>query len=127
MKTSFCVLCVLICLVWTAGCDTKTKALDRCGDGFLDPGEECDKNELSVGSCTELGYYEQAGLLTCLSDCTLDRSVCVGGRCGDGIIQTVHGEECDGENLADMTCQALGLGGGTLACRASCRLGYNGL
>ncbi len=114
-------LFLLLVFALTSGCETKTKVLERCGDGFLDPGEECDKTELAVGSCTELGYYEQTGTLVCLSDCTLDRSVCVGGRCGDGIIQGIHKEDCDGENLAGSTCMGLGLGSGTLSCNAHCR------
>ncbi|MBU1245254.1 formylglycine-generating enzyme family protein [Myxococcota bacterium] len=72
-------------------------------------------------TCTELGYYDQQGILSCQSDCTFDLSVCTGGRCGDGIIQTGGGEDCDGANLAGLTCQGLSLGGGTLGCMDTCR------
>ncbi|PKN23173.1 MAG: hypothetical protein CVU65_14305 [Deltaproteobacteria bacterium HGW-Deltaproteobacteria-22] len=114
-----------ICLLIPA-CDTKTKVVDTCGDNFLDPGEECDGSQLSVTTCTELGYYDQTETLTCQPDCTFDLSVCTGGRCGDGIIQTAHGEECDRENLANATCEGLSLGGGELGCFDSCRLDMTG-
>ncbi len=99
---------------------TKTKSIDRCGDGIIDPGEECDKDSVPDTTCNEQGYYEQHGTIKCSSDCSLDLSVCL-GRCGDGWIQAIHGEECDGTNLADRTCVSLGLGQGELACNHSCR------
>ncbi len=106
-------------LVW--GCDTKTKNVDSCGDDFLDPGEECDGDAMTAATCADLGYYGQEGVLTCRSDCTFNLAVCTGGRCGDGAIQTVHGEQCDGVNLADTSCSELGLGGGVLGCKDVCR------
>jgi len=119
MKTS-CSVLIAACLLML-GCDTKTKNVDSCGDDFLDPGEECDGNQLTVNTCTDLGYYDQLAPLTCKADCTFDLTVCSGGRCGDGILQFDKGEKCDGENLDDMTCATLGLGGGTLACKDNCR------
>ena len=41
--------------------------------------------------------------------------------CGDGVIDQ-PGEACDGSVPAGLTCQALGLGPGTLACSAQCTL-----
>ncbi len=113
-------LLIAACLL-LLGCDTKTKNVDSCGDDFLDPGEECDGSQLTVNTCTDLGYYEQLSPLSCLADCTFDLTVCAGGRCGDGILQVDKGEKCDAENLDDMTCATLGLGGGTLACKDNCR------
>lgn len=37
-----------------------------------------------------------------------------GGGCGDGIVSP--GEQCDGADLQDLDCTALGLGTGTLGC-----------
>ncbi len=102
-------------------CDTKTKTVDSCGDNYLDPGEACDGSHMTATTCVELGYYEQTDTLTCKADCTFDLSVCTGGRCGDGILQGIHLEKCDGENLDDQTCGTLGLGGGTLTCKDNCR------
>ncbi len=39
--------------------------------------------------------------------------------CGNGVIN--DGEECDGDNLADQTCQSLGYQAGVLACSNHCR------
>ncbi len=61
-----------------------------CGNGSIDPGEECD------------GTGESA---TCDTDCTV-------AQCGDGTLNVTAGEECDGMNdtacpaacLSDCTC-----------------------
>lgn len=99
---------------------TKVKNEGSCGDGYLDPGEECEGAELRYGSCQDLGYYRQTGNLACLDGCTIDRSTCE-EFCGDGVIQEDH-ETCDGADLAGLTCDVLGLGNGALACTAGCVL-----
>jgi hypothetical protein len=38
--------------------------------------------------------------------------------CGNDVIES--GEVCDGENLSGLTCQTIGLYGGTLACQSDC-------
>ena len=105
-------------------CDTKTKNVDSCGDGFVDPGEECDTT-VGENSCASLGYYNALGTLTCTSDCQFDNSAC-GGRCGDSLVQEGEGETCDGGNLNGQTCQSLGYTGGTLACGADCTYDVSG-
>lgn len=45
-----------------------------CGDGFIDPGEACDGNNIPA-SCTGLGY--QSGATTCTTDCTISTAACV--------------------------------------------------
>ncbi len=111
-----------LCLV-TGGCQIKTKSSDRCGDGFLDPGEECDGTELSVSTCQDLGYYQQLASLTCRKDCTIDISACF-GRCGDRVIQLHFGEQCDGDNpaLTNNFCRSRGYYGGVHGCNDSCQL-----
>jgi len=99
---------------------TKVKNEGSCGDGFLDPDEECEGLELRFGSCQDLGYYRQNGNLTCLDDCTIDRAPCA-EFCGDGVIQELH-ETCDGTNLAELTCDGMELGNGQLACTTGCEL-----
>ncbi|HJL18408.1 MAG TPA: DUF4215 domain-containing protein [Sandaracinaceae bacterium LLY-WYZ-13_1] len=90
---------------------------DLCGNGAIDPGEECDGTALDGQTCVSLGYV--AGELTCLPDCTFDKTVCEEDACGNGAID--DGEACDGAELDDQTCASLGfVGGGTLACDASC-------
>ena len=55
-------------------CDLKTKSVDNCGDGFVDPGEACDGAELNGSNCAMLGYYNQTGSLTCTPSCRYDTS-----------------------------------------------------
>ncbi len=119
MYKNLCFLCVFCFLA--LACDAETKSVDTCGDGFLDPGESCDGDQMTVTTCSALGYYDQTDPLTCKADCTYDLSVCTGGRCGDGLLQVDRGEKCDGANLDDQTCSSQGLGGGTLSCKTNCR------
>jgi len=107
-----------------ASCDTKTKNVDSCGDGFVDPGEECD-GDVGEHSCASLGHYNGAGTLQCTPLCGFDRSDC-GGRCGDDQVNGADGEECDGGNLNGNTCQGLGHGGGMLACLTDCTYDLSG-
>ncbi|NVB42673.1 hypothetical protein G6O69_32930 [Pseudenhygromyxa sp. WMMC2535] len=58
-------------------------ACPECGNGTLDPGEECDGELMSARPC------EQAG---CTAECLINVDACP-SVCGDGIIGI--GEECD--------------------------------
>jgi hypothetical protein len=40
--------------------------------------------------------------------------------CGDGLVETGIGEQCDDVNLNGKSCSGLGFTGGTLSCRQSC-------
>ena len=99
-------------------CDTKTKNVDSCGDGFVDPGEECD-GDIGENSCASLGHYNQIGTLVCTPLCKFDTTDC-GGRCGDGDVQEPDDETCDGGDLNGQTCQSLGFTGGELTCASDC-------
>ena len=65
------------------------EAPPACGDGFLDPGEECDDNNVASGD-------------GCAADCTLE-------SCGDGNLDA--GEQCDdgaqngSNNCCSTSCQ----------------------
>jgi len=125
LRTPFlCLIMTTLVLALTACEDEKKK--EGCGNGLLDLGELCDSTAVGAPSCAELGYYEQTAPITCNADCTWDLSACGSGRCGDGVVQAQHGENCDGENLAESTCQDLALGEGTLACSDSCRFDVSG-
>ena len=43
-------------------------------------------------------------------------------RCGDAILNQAIGEECEGSDFADATCQSLGFDTGSLSCTAECKL-----
>ncbi|PKN23641.1 MAG: hypothetical protein CVU65_13890 [Deltaproteobacteria bacterium HGW-Deltaproteobacteria-22] len=100
-------------------CDNEPGVVDSCGDGMVDPGEECD---LTTGgqTCASLGHYIVTGTLGCTTDCRFDRGEC-GGRCGDNVVEPQSDEECDLTNLNGASCVSLGFSGGTLACDATCR------
>ncbi|WP_224365993.1 DUF4215 domain-containing protein [Hyalangium versicolor] len=60
----------------------RTKCENSCGDGVVQAPEQCDN-----GTANNTGGYGQ-----CSPTCTL------GPRCGDGVIQSQAGEECDDGN-----------------------------
>lgn len=99
-------------------------ATEACGDGYVDPSEQCDSSTGSA-TCQSLGYYNLQGTLTCTNQCVFDDSDC-GGRCGDNVVDADQGEECDGGNLNGSSCQAQGSTGGVLACDVSCRFDVSG-
>ncbi len=107
------------------GCDDQVTVQDSCGDGFVDPGEQCDGANLDGASCQSLGHYRLQGVLSCTAGCAYDLSDC-GGRCGDEFVDTGDGEQCDGENFNGASCQSLGYGAGQIACTAECRRDLSG-
>jgi len=117
----FHAIAVLACFLALPACDDKVSNTASCGDGFVDPGEECD-GDVGEVTCTSLGHYNPLGTLTCRTDCLYDRTGC-GGRCGDGVIDDGDGEVCDGANL-NQTCEGLGWHGGALGCASDC-MGYD--
>lgn len=58
-----------------------------CGNGVLDPNEECDGADLGGAVCSG----DCAGAPTCTAACTLDYSTCTDGYC-----DTAAGESCSG-------------------------------
>jgi len=94
-----------------------------CGDGIVaSPFERCDADNLDNVTCLSLGYY--GGELACSGDClSFDESDCMAaGRCGDEIVQTTYGEDCDGSNLNEQTCASMvpTLPYGLLTCGDDC-------
>ena len=69
-----------------------------CGNGIVEVGENCDE-----------------GVETALCD-----EDCTPVSCGDGVVNVSAGEECDGDELAGETCEALGFDVGVLACDRGC-------
>ena len=61
------------------GC-TSTCQLTACGNGIVDPGEDCDESG--------------AASATCDADCTLP-------ACGDGVLNAFAGESCDTGGVID--------------------------
>ena len=119
MKKILPALVMTVTLVLLASCEADTKSVDACGDGFVDPGEDCDTT-VGENSCASLGHYNPVGTLVCTPLCKFDTTDC-GGRCGDEDVNGTDGEECDGANLNGNSCQSLGYGGGALRCNQLCQ------
>lgn len=79
----------------TMGTTTLAPKPSWCGDGEVDPGEQCDEGEANAneGACTE---------------------GCLLARCGDGYVQSDRGEVCDkgdGENVPESDPEKVPYGG----------------
>jgi len=120
----------------TLACDAVTCQFDTgdcqegppetCGNGIVDPDEDCDGFELGGATCQSLGFT--SGSLACARTlCRYDRSGCYSIQpddCGNGVLDS--GEDCDGADLGDASCASLGYQGGTLACDETCQLVFSG-
>lgn len=93
-----------------------------CGDGVVQPGEQCDGSNLAGGSCISLGFV--GGTLSCDASCRFNTTACTTGVCGNGIAEDI--EQCDGADLVGETCQTLGFARGILRCRSNCTLDISG-
>ncbi len=71
---------------------TGAAAVDTCGNGVRDPGEQCDGADLGGATCEGRGCTG-GGTLACTSECTFDTSACSAcPTCGDGTCDL--GEDC---------------------------------
>ena len=120
-------------LACNAGCDFDTSGCTNqppppvCGNGVLEPGEECDGSDLGGQTCSDFGFDQ--GSLACTGQCTIDTSDCsnasqqcalgfedgervpTSGNCGCGTLTA----SCTGPNgvrlrsdRCDITCDAGG-------------------
>jgi len=111
----------------------------ECGNGVLDPNEECEGDDLDAQTCDSFGF--NGGLLRCNPDCSYDTSMCnAAAVCGDGVVDAGRGESCDcgaqGSTCAPAQLGGLGcanfdspkgvaFGGGTLQCNSPAACSYN--
>ena len=84
---------------------------EKCGNGEVDAGEECDGTALGGATCESLGY--SGGPLVCNNACQFDTRAC----CGDNV--RGGAEECDGSDLNGQTNCPAGQTG-TLSCSSTC-------
>lgn len=121
---------------------------EYCGNNFINDEEECDGTNLNGQTCELLGYDE--GTLSCYDNCLFNTSGCNSNIygctnpnaynydseateddgscewCGDTIVQSVYGEECDGSDLNEQTCESLDYHSGTLSCYSTCEFDTSG-
>ena len=102
-----------------------------CGDGFVEPGEECDGNGLGVGGenalcdadCTAVGCGDGVCNISALengANCPQDCNPV----CGNDVIE--GGEACDNLLLGANTCETEGFDSGALACAGDCSFDTSG-
>jgi hypothetical protein len=98
---------------------------EKCGNGALNPGEDCDGSLLGRADCTSIGQGFVGGELACGADCLFDTSGCMAPPdCGDGTLDA--GEACDGNLLGGKTCITEGFTAGSISCSAGCTLDLSG-
>ena len=111
--------CIVLVGVGAVGCNGFGGGSSgaRCGDGEREGTEVCDGSDLGGSRCEDEGFVQ--GTLACLSDCSgFDTSGCAPAECGDGIVTSSAGEECDdGEQNSDTDADA---------CRMDCKASYCG-
>lgn len=107
------IACKSDCTPTFAGC-----RFSVCGDGMIEGPETCDSTQLGSASCTGLGFA--GGMVTCTSTCSVSVAGCIAPGCNNGILEPALGEECDGANLDNGTCEAKGFAGGTISCDGTC-------
>ncbi len=106
--------------------------IERCGDGQLDDGEQCDDNEFryNITKCSDYSPLYTTGELTCTSSCKIDTSGCSGTPiCGDGVVNGV--EDCDKTEFKNdiIACNEIFpelYGSGNVTCLNSCSYDVSG-
>jgi len=120
--------------------DPELPEVSRCGNGMLEPGEDCDGAAIhpELNACYLIDPTMPFGVPTCTATCRLDLRTCAagdeqGGRlgdgyCGNGLIETGLGEECDLDVPETLTCERqLGAGAtGEVRCGSDCKADTTG-
>jgi len=92
-----------------------------CGNGNIDPGEDCDGANLNGADCQSLGFA--GGSLGC-TNCIFDTSNCAVSVCPNGIREAT--EECDGSDFGGQDCTHFGFSTGALSCTGACTIETTG-
>lgn len=104
----------LRCLATCAGYDTTD--CQRCGDGMVSGGEQCEGTSPGGTSCADLDAFDGGTLVCDPLTCHFDTTACT--TCGDG--QVTGGEPCDGDDLQGQSCVGAGFDSGQIACLPDC-------
>ena len=74
------------------GCNANCTLAPYCGDGAKNGTEQCDQGSANSGTAYGTGL--------CTTTCQ------TAPYCGDGVVESSHGEQCDGTTGCDSTCKA---------------------
>jgi cysteine-rich repeat protein len=103
-------------------CDAQCQRIPYCGDGTVDPGEQCDDGPLNGTSghcdinCTppgcgngiiDAGEQCDDGNTTSCDGCSSTCETEVGWQCGDSVVNAACGEQCDPPTNAPPGCSYL--------------------
>jgi cysteine-rich repeat protein len=102
-----------------------------CGDGIIQPGEECDSQNFGDIECSDIDSFI-GGVLQCGSDCLFYTELCQAdcpGECGDDELNG-EGEQCDGPDLGPVSSSCsdypgADFGSGTITCNTDCTINLN--
>lgn len=96
----------------------------NCGNGDVDPGEQCDTARSETGDCGAQGY--EPGPAPCKAGCTWAYDQCTPLQtCGNGQLDAA--ELCDGTMIqAGLDCTDYSRTSGTLACKTGCAIDSTG-
>lgn len=85
----------------SASDDSSSGAPDLCGNGILDPGEDCD-GEAGKKSCVDQGPDFNGGELGCTADCHYDTGPCE--RCEAPTLEPCDADNSDPFNAIELDC-----------------------
>jgi hypothetical protein len=120
-----CIVAAVASGVVASACTLDLDLRISCGDGYVDreAGEECDPadpDRAFENACAEID--RPMGKAACDEvACEIDRSFATCAVCGDGNIDEVAGEECEGSDFNGNLCPG---NAGSLQCK-SCKLDYS--
>lgn len=121
MKFKSCyILALSLMIIGCGGSNSST----NCGNGVIDPGEECDGTNLGefTTSCSSVfDFY--TGPLSCDDTCSLNMDNCREVVCNHNGIKE-QDEDCDGEDFGDLTCEKIDSEKtfGHLGCTKNCQV-----
>jgi len=106
-------------------CTLELRSGFSCGDGTWnrEAGEECDPEVAESYENACVGTSRPEGAAACdPEECTIINDPMQCGVCGDGRVDEILGEQCDGDELNGASCPS---GKGALQCSTSCAFDYS--